>query len=442
MNEDAFTLEFKVPKLTKLTTIPAQNKGDYFVSRHWLLELGVIFASRKHSFASGLTALKIPLLGLSVSVAILFASLAVVNGFDLAMRERVLSRVPHVLLTPAFDPAFPDQWGTWFEADPLVMSATPLIEVPVLLISEQDVVPVSIQGFNIQAGSKGHAFANDLTEGTFNQLGEGKYQIAMSEQLASELDVGVGDQVSAVLPELRPGLIQAPRQRSLRIVALFNSQSDLDEKLALTSIETARRLGGFQVKEALSLSLNELFSGEALIERIQSNPEMPIMRISLWQHRYGSLYAAIALQKQILFVLLLLVVSIAAFNLGSHFVVSIESRRRDIAILRTLGAERREILVLFLIQGMLHCSLATGFGLVLGLLLLPGFVALLDVVSSIFEIDLFSEYFVHYLPYDYSAMDASWVALSALLVGLVAHIYPSIRASQTSPSIELNHVRI
>jgi len=301
---------------------------------------------------------------------------------------------------------------------------------------------VSIQGFNIQAGAKDHAFADDLTEGTFNQLGEGKYQIAMSEQLASELDVGVGDQVSAVLPELRPGLIQAPRQRSLRIVALFNSQSDLDEKLALTSIETARRLGGFQVKEALSLSLNELFSGEALIERIQSNPEMPIMRISLWQHRYGSLYAAIALQKQILFVLLLLVVSIAAFNLGSHFVVSIESRRRDIAILRTLGAERREILVLFLIQGMLHCSLAIGFGLVLGLLLLPGFVALLDVVSSIFEIDLFSEYFVHYLPYDYSAMDASWVALSALLVGLVAHIYPSIRASQTSPSIELNHVRI
>jgi lipoprotein-releasing system permease protein len=140
--------------------------------------------------------------------------------------------------------------------------------------------------------------------------------------------------------------------------------------------------------------------------------------------------------------LLLLVVSIAAFNLGSHFVVSIESRRRDIAILRTLGAERREILMLFLIQGMLHCSLATGFGLVLGLLLLPGFVALLDVVSSVFEIDLFSEYFVHYLPYDYSAMDASWVALSALVVGLVAHIYPAIRASQTSPSIELNHVRI
>jgi len=442
MNEDGFPLKFKVLKLTRLQTIIAQNNRAHIVSRRWLIELGVIFASRKHSFASGLTALKIPLLGLAASVAILFASLAVVNGFDLAMRERVLSRVPHVLLTPAFDSAFEGHWRTRFEADPLVMSATPLIEVPVLLISEQQIVPVNIQGFDIQTGSKAPAIANDLTEGRFSQLGEQKYRIAMSEQLANELQVAVGDQVSAVLPELRPGLIQAPRQRSLKIAALFNSQSDLDEKLTLTSIETARRLGGVQVREGISIELNDLFSGQALIERIQSDPEMPIMRISLWQHRYGSLYAAIALQKQILFVLLFLVVSIAAFNLGSHFVVSIESRRRDIAILRTLGAERREILALFLTQGMVQCSVATALGLVLGLLILPGFVFLLDLVATFSEIDLFAEYFVHYLPYDYSAMDASWVALSSLVVGLVAHIYPAIRASQTSPSHELNHVRI
>ena len=163
------------------------------------------------------------------------------------------------------------------------------------------------------------------------------------------------------------------------------------------------------------------------------------MQVDLWQHRYGSLYAAIALQKQILFLLLLVVVLLAVFNLVAHFVVSIESRSKDIAILRTMGARRQHILCLFLSQGVWHCSLAIGLGLVLGRAFLPLASRLLQKSDEVWGISLLQEYFVHYLPYDYLALDVLLVGASSMLIGLIAHIYPAWRATTTSPSVELAH---
>ena len=223
------------------------------------------------------------------------------------------------------------------------------------------------------------------------------------------------------------------------MAVVFNSRSDLDHASVITSVETATRLGGSSSPAGIKVTLVDLFSGSDLVTAMRETPSMPPMRISLWQHRYGSLYAAIALQKQILFLLLSVVVLLGAFNLAAHFVVSIESRSKDIAILRTLGARKRHILGLYLAQGLWQCALAIGAGLLIGRAFLPLVSYVLDRSEDVLGVQLLSEYFVHYLPYDYLAQDAILIVGLSLFLGFIAHIYPAWRATKTSPSVELAH---
>ena len=406
----------------------------------WAIRLGWAFATRSGDFQSQLVSLRFPLIGLACSVAILLITLSVVNGFDRAMREDILSRVPHVVVTSVTQPVVASEWQSWLAEHPLVAHISPHIELPALLMTNANLVPVRFQGVSIKEEQSTNEIFSDIVQGSFEQIESNRFHIAISQRLAGKLGVTLGDKLSSVLPIGRTNLFSAsPRQRSLEVAAIFNSRSDLDHDLVISSIETATRLGGSTVAVGVKVTLLDLFSGPNLVIALRETGSMPPMRVDLWQHRYGSLYAAIALQKQILFLLLLVVVLLAVFNLVAHFVVSIESRSKDIAILRTMGARRQHILCLFLSQGVWHCSLAIGLGLVLGRAFLPLASRLLQKSDEVWGISLLQEYFVHYLPYDYVALDVLMVGASSMLIGLIAHIYPAWRATTTSPSVELAH---
>jgi len=406
----------------------------------WAIRLGWAFATRSGDFQSQLVSLRFPLIGLACSVAILLITLSVVNGFDRALREDILSRVPHVVVTSVTQPVVASEWQSWLAEHPLVARISPHIELPALLMANANLVPVRLQGVSIKEEQSTNEIFSDIVQGSFEQIESNRFHIAISQRLAGKLGVTLGDKLSSVLPVGRTNLFSAsPRQRSLEVAAIFNSRSDLDHDLVISSIETATRLGGSSAAVGVKVTLLDLFSGSNLVIAMRETGSMPPMRVDLWQHRYGSLYAAIALQKQILFLLLLVVVLLAAFNLVAHFVVSIESRSKDIAILRTMGARRQHILCLFLSQGVWHCSLAIGLGLVLGRAFLPLASRLLQKSDEVWGIPLLQEYFVHYLPYDYVALDVLLVGASSMLIGLIAHIYPAWRATTTSPSVELAH---
>lgn len=406
----------------------------------WAIRLGWAFATRSGDFQSQLVSLRFPLIGLACSVAILLITLSVVNGFDRAMREDILSRVPHVVVTSVSQPVVAGEWQSWLAEHPLVAHISPHIELPALLMTNANLVPVRFQGVSIKEEQSTNEIFSDIVQGSFEQIESNRFHIAISQRLAGKLGVTLGDKLSSVLPIGRTNLFSAsPRQRSLEVAAIFNSRSDLDHDLVISSIETATRLGGSTVAVGVKVTLLDLFSGSNLVLAMRETGSMPPMQVDLWQHRYGSLYAAIALQKQILFLLLLVVVLLAVFNLVAHFVVSIESRSKDIAILRTMGARRQHILCLFLSQGVWHCSLAIGLGLVLGRAFLPLASRLLQKSDEVWGISLLQEYFVHYLPYDYVALDVLLVGASSMLIGLIAHIYPAWRATTTSPSVELAH---
>ena len=408
----------------------------------WAIRLGWQFATRAGNTKSELVNLRFPLAGLACSVAILFIALSVVNGFDRAMREDILSRVPHAVVTSVTEPQVDHEWQTWLSEHPSVAHTSPYVEVSALLTANDNLMPVRLEGISTSLERSTNPIFSDVLEGSLDQLESDRFRIAISQYLATKLGVVLGDKVSALLPPGSTNLFSAsPRQRSLEVAAIFNSRSDLDHASVLTSVETATRLGGSSSPVGVKVTLLDLFSGSDLVTAMRETLSMPSMRIALWQHRYGSLYAAIALQKQILFLLLSVVVLLAAFNLAAHFVVSIESRSKDIAILRTLGARKRHILGLYLAQGLWQCVLAIGAGLLIGRAFLPLASYVLDKSGDVLGIHLLSEYFVHYLPYDYLAQDAILIAVLSLLIGFIAHIYPAWRATKTSPSVELAHHR-
>ena len=406
----------------------------------WAIRLGWRFAIRAGNAKPRIVNLRFSLAGLACSVAILFIALSVVNGFDRAMREDILSRVPHAVVTSVTEPLVDHELQTWLSEHPLVAHTSPYVEVSALLTANDNLMPVRLEGISTSLERSTNPIFSDVLEGSFGQLESGRFRIAISQYLANKLGVVLGDKVSAVLPPGSANLFSAsPRQRLLEVAVIFNSRSDLDHAAVITSVETATRLGGSSSPAGFKVTLVDLFSGSDLVTAMRETPSMPSMRISLWQHRYGSLYAAIALQKQILFLLLSVVVLLAAFNLAAHFVVSIESRSKDTAILRTLGARKRHILGLYLAQGLWQCALAIGAGLLIGRALLPLVSYVLDKSEDVLGVQLLSEYFVHYLPYDYLAQDAILIVGLSLLLGFIAHIYPAWRATKTSPSVELAH---
>ena len=422
------------------SALPGTHFPAQVVRFGWAVRLGWRFATRADNGKPQLVNLRLPLAGLACSVAILLIALSVVNGFDRAMREDILSRVPHAVVTSVTEPEVDPEWQVWLAEHPLVAHTSRMIEVPALLTANANLAPVRLEGISSADEQPTNPIFSDVVAGTFEEVETSRFHIAISQYLASKLGVNLGDKVSAVLPVGTANLFSAsPRQRLLEIVAIFNSRSDLDHALVMTSIETATRLGGPSTPTGVKVTLFDLFSGSDLVAAMREERSMPPMRIGLWQHRYGSLYAAIALQKQILFLLLSVVVLLAAFNLAAHFVVSIESRSKDIAILRTLGARKRHILGLYLSQGLWHCGLAIGAGLLIGRVFLPLVSSALEKSEDVWGIQLLREYFVHYLPYDYVSQDVILIAVLSLTIGLIAHIYPALRATKTSPSVELAH---
>ena len=230
--------------------------------------------------------LRFSLAGLACSVAILFIALSVVNGFDRAMREDILSRVPHAVVTSVMEPLVDHELQTWLSEHPLVAHTSPYVEVSALLTANDNLMPVRLEGISTSLERSTNPIFSDVLEGSLGQLESGRFRIAISQYLANKLGVVLGDKVSAVLPPGSANLFSAsPRQRLLEVAAIFNSRSDLDHASVMTSVETAMRLGGPSSPAGIKVTLSDLFSGPDLVTAMRESLNMPPMRIALWQHR-------------------------------------------------------------------------------------------------------------------------------------------------------------
>jgi lipoprotein-releasing system permease protein len=379
--------------------------------------------------------------GLMLGVGVLVVVLSVMNGFDRELRERVLGALPQAVVVSRRGV---DDWralAALAEDDPRVRATAPISRGAALLAAGDRVEAISLTGVLPEAERRVSILPGRTTAGDFDALEAGAFGAVIGERLAQTLGVGVGDRVTVVMPDPRVTLAGAfPRQKRLTVVGTFRLDTELDGSGLYVHLDDARRLLRIPGEaEGVRLALTDLFAAEPVIRALLRRADDPDLRGYDWRGSHGNLYEAIGLQKRIMFVLLSLVVAVAAFNVVAMLTMVVRNRRGDIAILRTMGMVPRAVVRIFFSQGTLIAVAGIAAGLGLGVLLTESLPALVDGLQVLLGRDLLSEYFVRDLPVQLRAADLVGVAGVALAIALATTWWPARRALRVAPAEELRH---
>lgn len=385
------------------------------------------------------------MLGIALGVMVLITVLSVMNGFDQEIKGRILGMANQVTVT-TFNAVMP-KWQavqTKLEQQPGVTGVAPFVSGQGILVNQGQTHPVMIIGVLPEQEGKVSQLAQKVTQGNFANLVPGKFGVVLGEKLATSLGASVGDKISLMIPAatVTPmGVI--PRFKVFTVVAIFKVGTGFgfDTDLAFLHFKDAQTL--FQLGNAatgLRLKLQDFYAAPRISQEI-ANVLPPTFLISNWTDDYGSLFHAISLEKTMMFLILLLLIAVAAFNLVSTLVMVVTDKRADIAILRTLGAIPRTILAIFMVQGSVIGFVGTFLGLIGGILLATHVTEIVNFIEAAFHVKLLASdiYYVNYLPSKLQAWDVVRICIMALLMSLLATLYPAWRAARTQPAEALRY---
>jgi lipoprotein-releasing system permease protein len=376
-----------------------------------------------------------------LSVAVLVLVTSVMNGFERELKERVLGVVPHLTVRGV---APLSEWKA-DAADiakvPGVVGVAPFIDGTGLLVANGRSSGVAFNGIDVEHEAAVSDLAKYVSGGRMESLVNGSFGVLLGRGVAEHLGVAVGDSVTAVLPDASVSLVGLiPRQKKVKVLGIVNTQSELDQRSAYVALGDAARLfrRGTGV-DGLNVRLSNLFdaapAGSAVVAALGAERVYAVT----WMRMHGNLYRAIEFQRAMMFLLLSLLVGVAAFNLVSALIMVVNQRRGDVAVLRTLGGGTRTIVVSFLVLGGVIGLAGVGLGLLLGtgaaLLVQDGYRWLEHTLG----LHLMSQYFISYLPAQVKGADLITVAGVALLLSLGSTLYPAFRAARLKPADVLKH---
>jgi lipoprotein-releasing system permease protein len=279
-----------------------------------------------------------------------------------------------------------------------------------------------------------------MTEGEFDSLVPGRFVALLGEDLAKKLQVRVGEQFTLVLPDARMTLAgPQPRMRRFTVGGIFRVGSDVDKKQIYIHLEAALKLARKTSVSSVRIAVVDLFEAPRVMREIAASMPRQNWYGNSWLRRHGNLYDAIQTQKTTLFLLLLMLVAVAAFNIVSNLVLIVNDRKADIAILRTMGASGREVLQVFLYQGLLIGFAGVVTGLLLGCLVAYYITGLYQLLDGALNLGLMDEYFIHYLPSQILLADLFLIGFVSMLICFCATLYPAYVASKTLPAEALRY---
>jgi lipoprotein-releasing system permease protein len=408
----------------------------------WLIGTRYLRSTHRRGFVSFVALMSV--LGLMLGVATLITVLSVMNGFERELRNRILSVTSHGTLS-GIEGSISDWRAVQRDAlkQPGVQAAVPYIEAQSMLANGVYVAGATVRGVLPNEERKATGLAHSLTMGRLEDLEPGQYHIILGSALAQELHAKVGGQVVLIAPEgtaTPTGVV--PRMRRFLVTGIFNSgMYEFDRGLALVHITDAARLYKLGDKvSGIRLALHDPLQAPSLVVKIARELGGGFY-VSDWTRNHINFFRSIELTKSMMFVILLMIVGVAAFNIVATLVMIVKEKQTDIAILRTLGAGPPNILATFAIQGVMIGLIGTLLGAGLGTVLsqnLQSLVASLERALGTHFLDA-SVYYMSDLPAYVEWMDVVRVCTVAFLLCAVATIYPAWRASRTAPAEALRH---
>jgi lipoprotein-releasing system permease protein len=397
-------------------------------------------AKRRNQFISFISTVSI--VCIAISVIALITVMSVMNGFDYQMRSRILGAISHATVSGVGESV--QDWPRALriaEANPHVLGAAPYVESEAMLLARRSSGAL-VRGVEPTQEPKVVDIDKHMLEGKLDQLTPGSWNIVLGRELAMTLGVAVGDRVTMAVNQLRATPMgSVPRMRSFHVVGVFElGMEQFDSGLALVNMSDAEKLSDLSGPTGIRLRLDDLFNARPVATELADQLGQ-VYRVQTWMDTNANLFAALSMEKMVMFIILSLIILVAVINLISMLMMLVTDKQADIAILSTLGATPRSIMGMFMVQGVLVGFVGIGFGVGFGALLSWKLAAIIKWIERTFHVTFLSPdvYYISEVPSRLDWHDVGWVALLTFTFSLLATLYPAWRASRTQPAQALRY---
>lgn len=400
-------------------------------------------AKRRNHFISFISLAS--MLGIALGVAVLITVLSVMNGFDYEIRSKIFSMARQVTVTGVTGSV--SDWQVlrqYIIKQDHVVAGAPFVTGQGMLSHDGQSHGIIVTG--ILPDQEAHVSNMELSmvEGSIQALKPGEFGIILGDTMAGILGLTIGDKVTLVTPQtsLTPmGVL--PRFKRFTVVGLFHVGGGFgfDDGVGFVNMSDAQKV--FNLGKSVSgvrLKVDNLYSAPRVSQAL-GNKLPPQYMVSDWTEEFGAFFKAVRMEKTMMFIILLLIISVATFNLVSTLVMVVTDKRAEIAILRTLGAHPRFIMATFMVQGCIIGVIGTLLGLIGGVLLAINAPRIVSGIQDLFGVQFISSsvYFIDYLPSKLEWPDVWHICLAALIMSLIATIYPALQAARTQPAEALRY---
>lgn len=394
-------------------------------------------AKRRNHFISFISLMS--MLGIALGILVLITVLSVMNGFDREIEKRVFSMVPPITIT-----SFTNAITNWQQIEnrlqtyPKIKAVAPFISGEVMLTSSNLVQPALVTGIIPAAEKNISELANKVVQGSLMNLTPESFGIALGEELANRLEVGIGDKVTVITPRATLSLAGVtPRLKRFTVTSIFRAGSGFgfDNSLAFINLADAQKL--FEMGTAvtaLHVKIDDAYAAPKFAEQLAVSLGQNA-KVTDWTQQFGEYFRMVAQEKAMMFFILMLIILVAAFNLVCTLVMVVNEKESDIAILRTLGATPRMIMSIFIIQGSIIGIIGTLLGVAGGIALALHVTEVVNWIQRLLHVQFLSSsvYFLDYLPSHLEWTDVWHISVAALGLSLLATLYPAWRAANTEP---------
>lgn len=389
------------------------------------------------SFISGIS-----MAGIALGVAALIVVLSVMNGFQKEVRDRMLSVLSHIEIT---SPNGLSDWEAIAETlakQAHVLGVAPMVSSQGLLSRAESMRGVVLRGVDPALEGRVSDLPKQLIVGSMSDLKPGQFGVVLGTQLAGTLGVRVGDRVNLLVPEgdLTPAGMM-PRMRALQVIGMVDSgHYEYDSTLAVMHWKDAAALLRMTDPTGLRVKVDDMQKAPEIAVRLaQVVPQA--LWVSDWSRSNRNWFAAVQTEKKMMFIILTLIIAVAAFNLVSTLVMTVTDKQADIAILRTMGASAGLVQRIFLVQGLAIGLLGSLLGVAFGLLIALNIDVIVPFIETLFRVQFLPRdiYFISQLPSDVRLDDVLKVGIMAFVLSILATIYPSRRAAQVKPAEALRY---
>ncbi len=425
----------------KIKQMSSLNK--YLPFEVWIAYRYIKF-KQKNSFISFISITS--MVGIALGVSALIIILSVMNGFQDELRTRILGVASHIEITSSNNTL--THWEDLtkkLHESPDVKGSAPYVDGQGMLVSEYGSQGIMLRGIASELEGNVDDLEKKVKVGKLSDLKPNTFNMILGIDAAKQLGIVVGDKVNILIPQgsyTPAGTF--PRMRQFNVVGIFEiGMYEYDSGMALMNLEDAQKF--LQMNDAVSglrVKIDDLFLAPIVAKRLSNNlSESGVFYVSDWTKKHTNFFAAVQMEKRVMFIILMLIIAVAAFNIVSTLVMAVTDKRSDIAILRTYGAKPKSILYIFIIQGSLIGVIGTISGVFLGTVIALNIHAIVPFIEHLFNVQFLSKdiYYISEVPSKLLLTDVSAIASISILLSVLATIYPSIKASKSSPAEALKY---